>query len=84
MQDKTKWDKDLKTITFSWDKGCNYLNFRAVVYVDAKHRKTALIDGGVCRAFDSYRYEISSCASARKRTALTSGITAWRMSQTRS
>lgn len=63
MQEKTKWDKDLKTITFSWDKGCNYLNFRAVVYVDAKHRKTALIDGGVSRAFDSYRYEISSCAS---------------------
>lgn len=59
---KNKCNKDLKTITFSWDKGCKYLNFRAVVYVDAKHRKTALIDGGVCRAFDSSRYEISSRA----------------------
>lgn len=60
---KNKLDKDLKTITFSWDNGCKYLNFRAVVYVDAKHCKTALIDGGVSRAFDSHRYEISSCAS---------------------
>lgn len=57
---KNKCDKDLKTITFNWNKGCKYLNFHAVVYVDAKHRKKALIDGGVCRAFDSHRYEISS------------------------
>lgn len=58
----TKWDKNLKSITFNWDKGCKYLNFRAIVYVDAKHWKKALIDGGVSRAFDSHRYEISSRA----------------------